>query len=580
MDISVNSITNTPRLFLKLVGPTLRKDGAILICLLFLGMLFELIGLSAMLPIIAILATDGQQTAQSIISPETFKILGWSHAALVRYSVIGLVLFFATKTLFQTFVTWRLAEFTYALQADLSYRLFDGYLHQPYSFFLQRNSAHLSNSVNDEANQAGLGLYQAVVFLAEAMVAVGIILLVIIAVPLVGIAVMAFVAVIGFVMVQHSRAKLSKWGDVSRDHQSMKMHALQQGIEGVKDVKLFGDEERVLEKFQIHSRQRAEAGKHYMSLQALPRLWLEFLAVLGMATMILLFQFSGYDSGTWIPLLGFVVIALIRLVPSANRIVMGLQSLRFYRATVEKVVADLQKAAERSETLHTSPLTFQSNLQIDRVSFTYPGGKDWVLNDVKITIPKGAIVGIDGSSGTGKSTLLDIILGLLPPTTGSVTTDGVAISENLADWQRRIGYVAQSIYIYDDSVRRNIALGQQDDQIDDQLMHTVLCAAKLDKVIANLPEGLGTILGERGIRLSGGQRQRIGIARALYRQPSLLILDEATSALDIETETDVMKSILAHHGQVTIIIASHRPSVMQSCDFVYSLKDREMFQSS
>lgn len=287
--------------------------------------------------------------------------------------------------------------------------------------------------------------------------------------------------------------------------------------------------------------------------------------------------------GTMLPTLSVFVAAAFRMIPSVNKIMSSTQHIRF-NSTVIDLFYDEFKSIEKLGTdkkdlslLKTNE--FKDCLSVKNISFQYEGSESMALSNISLDIKKGEMVGLIGQSGSGKSTLIDIITGILPPLSGYVLADGKNVHQNLRLWQNQIGYVPQSIYLTDESLRKNIAFGIPEDLIDDSVISRAIVATQLDELVKDLPQGVDTIVGERGVRLSGGQRQRIGIARALYRDPAILVLDEATSALDTETESDVMDSIKSFHGLKTIFIIAHRLSTVQNCDRIYVLRKGKLLKS-
>jgi ABC-type multidrug transport system fused ATPase/permease subunit len=282
-----------------------------------------------------------------------------------------------------------------------------------------------------------------------------------------------------------------------------------------------------------------------------------------------------------VPVLGLFATVAFRVLPSVTYAAVGVQRLRQYEPMLDTLRGYLADAepAPLPEPAAGRPRSFLDVLRLERVSYRYPAGHEPALSDVDIEIPHGTTVGFIGGSGAGKSTLVDVVLGLLPPSSGRVTVDGVDIRDDLRGWQRIIGYVPQSIYLCDDTIRRNVAFGVPEKDIDDAAVGRALAAARLDELVASLPDGVDTLVGERGLRFSGGERQRIGIARALYHDPQVLVLDEATSALDTDTERGVMAAVDALHGVKTVIIVAHRLSTVATCDVLHRLDAGRVVQS-
>jgi ABC-type multidrug transport system fused ATPase/permease subunit len=313
------------------------------------------------------------------------------------------------------------------------------------------------------------------------------------------------------------------------------------------------------------------------ALQQFPRLWLELLAIGGLALLVTSMLAQGRDMVSIVPTLGLFAVAAFRLMPSVNRVLAAVQSLRYAHVVIdtlyEEFKLDVPEPVANQANGVTHPVSaFKAEIHLSILGYTYPNATLPAISDISITIQKGQSAGFIGPSGAGKSTLIDVILGLLPPSSGQVLVDGQDIGKNLRAWQDQIGYVPQMIYLTDDTLRRNVAFGLPDGQIDDTAVRRAIRDAQLEEFVASLPDGIESKVGERGVRLSGGQRQRIGIARALYHNPSVLVLDEATSALDSETEVDVMQAITALKGNKTILIVAHRLSTVKNCDQLYQLE--------
>jgi len=302
-----------------------------------------------------------------------------------------------------------------------------------------------------------------------------------------------------------------------------------------------------------------------------PRLALEWLAIFGLAALILGMVVQGRALADAAPIIGAFAAAAFRLMPSLNRILGSIQTLRYMSPVIDILHQQVQWHFGRAfESL--TQLKFGRCIHFENVSFSYKPESGSVLRQVSLMIQKGKTVGFIGASGSGKSTLIDVLLGLLQPECGRVLVDGRDVQENLSAWRAMIGYVPQFIYLTDDTLRRNIAFGVPDDQIDHSAVVDAIKVAQLEAFVADLPEGIDTLVGEQGVRLSGGQRQRIGIARALYRNPDVLVFDEATSALDNKTEQEVMRPIVAMHGLKTIVLIAHRLSTVEHCDYIYKLE--------
>ncbi|MFM7819597.1 MAG: ABC transporter ATP-binding protein, partial [Actinomycetota bacterium] len=301
-------------------------------------------------------------------------------------------------------------------------------------------------------------------------------------------------------------------------------------------------------------------------------MWTELLAMLGLTVVVWVMVWQGRAPERIIPLLGLFVVATWRFVPSINNVINLINSLSYSKPAVNSVYGEFEYIKSQDEIVK-SQVSFNDRVELRNLTFSYANTPAPSLRDVSVVVRKGETVGFIGPSGAGKSTLVDVILGLLPPSSGELLVDGVNMHEHNLEWQSTIGYVAQAIYLTDDTIRRNVAFGIAEKDVDEAALERALKSAQLWEFVESLPQKANTIVGERGIRVSGGQRQRIGIARALYHEPQVLVLDEATSSLDIETETEVMSAIRALQGFKTILIVAHRLSTVQHCDRVYKIED-------
>ncbi len=335
------------------------------------------------------------------------------------------------------------------------------------------------------------------------------------------------------------------------------------------------------ENYEKSGRRTIQAEKWNSVLGNIPRLLIEMVSVCSMLALIAIMIYKGREIETLITSLGAFAMAAVKLLPSANRVVGALNAIAYQEPALDKMLENLQilesedgrSTIEEAAEKKTSPLTLEREISLQNISYSYPNSEQHVLKQAQMSVPVGKSVGIVGTSGAGKTTAVDIMLGLLNPQEGWVLADGVDVMSNYTEWLSHIGYIPQTIFMLDDTIRANVAFGmKREDQTDEQVWYA-LEEAQLAEFVRSLPEGLDTQIGERGVRLSGGQRQRIGIARALYTNPELLIFDEATSALDNETEAAIMESINSLHGRKTMVIIAHRLQTIEGCDIVYRVKD-------
>lgn len=561
---------NTVRKLLAILTPRERVVGLALIGLMFVSMLLEMLGIGIIVPALAAMSSGGA-APKSAAAQAWLEYLGSpSQSQLILLGLCAILVLYVTKTAFLLYSNWRQATFIARFQSRISEQLFRGYMMQPWSYHLGRNTADLVRTLSETATIASacsalLGL------LAESLVLVGILSLLLWHEPLGALSVAALMGFATWILQAATRLRLQRWGSRYWHHIGQAHRIFTEGLQGAKDIKVLGREERLFDQVAHHKREQARLGARNTAAQQLPRLWFELVAVAGLCLLTFVMVREGKTAQAMVPTLGLFAAAAFRMLPSANRLIVGAQTLRFTSAMIDVVHADLSLRSDSPQRA-SQPLAFRDAIRLEGVSFRYKDACTDALADVSMSIACGSAVGLIGGSGAGKSTIVDILLGLLAPTSGRVTVDGVDICSDVRRWQALVGYVPQSIFLADDTIRANVAFGIDPDHIDDNSVRRALAAAQLDGFIAELPEGWNTLVGERGVRLSGGQRQRIGIARALYHDPQVLLLDEATSALDTETEKGVMAAVESLHGEKTLVIVAHRLTTVAGCDVLYRLE--------
>ncbi len=553
--------------------PGHRKYEAIRLCLMLMaGMALEMVGVGLILPVIALLTKPDLIFQHAIVQKMSEYVDLPSQQNLVLIIMVMLVVVYLVKNLYLGFLVWVQSRFIYGMQSEMAQKLFAIYLKQPYTFHLQHNTAHLIRNVQSEIGMFINGFtIPTLLILAEGMVVVGLFSLLMFVEPLGTLAVFGLICTAGGVFYLFVRHRLLNWGQQRQFHEGARIKLLQEGFGGVKDVKLLSREADFLRQYAMHTQQSMKMGQRQYAMLQVPRLWLELLAVTGLAVLMSTMTLQGKPLEGFIPVLALFAAISFRLMPSANRMISAVQQLRFGIPVIKLLSKEFKLEQQAVQSVPVKTEAFNNQIELLDVSYQYPNTEKLALSHVTLTIRKGETIGFVGESGSGKSTLIDLMLGLLTPVSGAIRMDKHDITQDPRPWQCQVGYVPQTIYLSDDTLSRNVAFGIAEQDIDDAAVIRAIKAAQLESFVAGLPEGLDTIVGERGVRLSGGQRQRIGIARALYHDPSVLVLDEATSALDNRTEAEVMEAINALQGKKTILIVAHRLTTVKGCDRIYKL---------
>jgi len=567
----------TARQIWSILLPGQRRSAVVLFALVVAGTFLETLSIGLVVPALAFM-TRGGQAAPPGLTPWIEWLGNPSTSGLILVVLLILLAVYALKSAFLLFVAYWQSRFVTATQASTSRRLYAIYLQQPWLFHLQRHSSDLMRTMN-EAREFSQTCSLFIMTVSEILALGGLISLLLWFEPLGATVVACLLGAAGwlFTVVIHGRSKF--WGRTQRHHSKMAIKHAQQGFGSAKDVKIRGCEDQFLRQFRVHTDALARLAALQSFVYQMPRLWYELLAVAALLLLSTVMVWRGTPSERLIPMLGLFAAVAFRMLPSVNHVTTAIQKLRHSGATLDALQRELGLGQTLPPRPAAIPIRFHDSVLLENVSFRYPTGAHAVLDGISIRIPHGAAVGFVGGSGAGKSTLVDVILGLLPPQSGRVLVDGQDIHDNLRGWQDIIGYVPQSIYLCDESIRSNVAFGVPEDEIDDRAVRRALEAAQLDAFVASLPQGHDTTVGERGVRLSGGQRQRIGIARALYHDPQVLVLDEATSALDSDTEREVMSAVNALHGTKTLIIVAHRLTTVSTCDLLYRLEQGRVVQA-
>nr|WP_155998044.1 ABC transporter ATP-binding protein [Thioalkalivibrio sp. ALMg13-2] len=544
--------------------------------------MLETAGVASVMPFLTVLGNPDVVQTNPVLNA-VYEGLGFSTVDAFIFSLgaaaFGLILFSA---FFRSLTHYVMNRFIEMRRHSIGKRLLETYLRQPYAFFLDRHSGDMAKNILSEVDQLVLNVLRpGMQMVAYSVVIFSLVVLLIVVDPWLALGVAVVIGGLYGLIFGAVRGILGRVGrDRARANQE-RFTAASEALGGIKDIKLLGLEHAYLSRFDGPSNRQARHQATSHTLSEIPKFLIEAVGFGGVIvlTLVLVATQGGMESnalGNVLPVLGLYAFAGYRMLPAAQRIYAGMAQLRFGEAAVENVYNDLHQRTALAELhLHApQPLEPRSTILLENVHYTYPNAGRPALRDISLEIPAGSSVGIIGTTGAGKTTLVDVLLGLLRPTEGRIVVDGRPINDdNLRAWQQALGYVPQEIFLTDSSVAENIALGVPSEQIDrEQVEHCARMAQVHDFIAHDLPDGYDTMVGERGVRLSGGQRQRIGIARALYHEPSVLVFDEATSALDHETEAAVMEAVSVLSSMKTIIMIAHRLGTVSGCDCIVKLE--------
>lgn len=555
----------------------------ILVILMLIGAILETAGISLIVPLMTtILNEDFYRTNEYAIMVCNLLDLHSSKTFMMAI-LIGVALMFALKDAYLLFEYYVQARFVSNNRLSTQREVMNRIIHRPYTYFLNIGSGEVMRRITDDVSGSFTLLSVLLSFFTEVIVSIVVVVAIVVIDPLMACVIMVTLALELVIIYKVIKPVLRKAG-LSRQKAVVSSNKwILQATSGIKELKVAKKEEYFLKQFTHYAKKGVKAEQKKQVLDNAPRLIIEAVTVDALLAFMILLLFRGADAATLLPQLSAFAVAAVRLLPAANRMSAAMNSVAYGEPALDNLLESLQMIRdkndeEKEQNTKLENITFSNKLELKNITFAYPNAENNVLEYADMVIPVGKSVGIVGTSGAGKTTVVDIILGLLKPQSGQVLTDGKDIFLNYPAWLSQIGYIPQMIYMLDDTIRANVAFGIAENEIDDEKIWRALEEAQLKEFVESLPEGIHTTIGERGVRLSGGQRQRIGIARALYTEPTLLILDEATSALDNETETAIMESIHALHGKKTLIIIAHRLTTIEECDMIYRVGDGKITQ--
>ena len=574
--------------FNKLLNGKQKSRIVILALVTIIGAFLEVIGVSLMLPLITAIIQPNIIQNNKLIANVCNILDLHSHRTFVVVCIIAVIFVFIFKDLFLIMQYYIQARFVYNNQFYTQQRMLNGFLRRPYEFFVNAESGEILRVIQSDVT-ATYGLLTIILSMfTETVASLAISITIFIIDPVMTMFVIVMMGMVVIIISKIVKPILKNKGEEKHIHGSLTYKWLIQSITGIKEVKVGAKEGFFEKKFNESGKKYIEAEKWNTVFSNIPRLLIEMVSVSSTLAFIAFMIYRGKDIETLVPTLGAFAMAAMKLMPSANRIVAAMNQIAFQEPSLNKLLRDIEtfemdeirfKAyREQHKNYSKSELSFNDKIELSNITYSYKNSDKLILDNANMIIPIGKSIGIVGASGAGKTTAIDILLGILLPVKGKIVADGVDVMDNYSSWLSHIGYIPQNIFMLDDDINSNVAFGVPKDKIDEEMVMEALKEAQLGEFVKELKDGIYTQIGERGMRLSGGQRQRLGIARALYSKPEILVFDEATSALDNETEAAVMSSINGLHGKKTMIIIAHRLQTIKECDLVYRVENGKIIR--
>ena len=556
-----------------------------LMVLILIGGLLETASASLILPLVSAIL-DEEKFAENRYVMQIRELLGIESIRTFTLCMLGFIIaIYIFKAVFLILQTYLLARFANKNRARCTTNLLWQFLHRPYEYYLYAETSDIIRTIYGDMDNIFNLLLQCMNFASELVVSLCLGVFLLITDWKMCLLMVLLLGVLTLINVKVIKKHLNIAGEGSRITQAGMYKWILQGASGIKDVKVLRKEYYFTDRYSDSAEGYADNQIKYNVLTNLPRLLIEAVAILGILIYVMISMLMGVNIASLMTTIAAFAVAAMRLLPSVNRLNTYIANIAYFEPALDFIYENVNTKGLSEENVlithnpteeYVPALSFKDTIELNDITFAYPNTDKNIFTHADMTVPIGASVGVVGASGAGKSTIVDIMLGLLEVKSGEIMCDGIDAMEHYPEWLSHIGYIPQIIYMLDDIIRRNIAFGVDDSDIDDDRVWAVLKEAQMMDFVKDLPDGLDAQIGERGVRISGGQRQRLGIARALYHNPQILIFDEATSALDNDTETAIMDAIDSLHGQKTMVIIAHRLRTIENCDIIYEVKDEKI----
>ena len=546
-----------------------------LIFLMLIAMILETVGIASLIPLINIFS-DGNLLSNYNIEIY-LKSLNIDIKDNINIFIVFILFFFILKNIFLVFFYYLDSKFIYKVRFDLGVTLFEKYLYRDYLFYVRNNSAKLKEKIIGQTSLFGGALAGLSQIICEGLIIFGLLLFLFLIKPQ-----ETFIILVTGVFLSSSfylmlRSKVYKLGQKRILFNTSLIKSMTEGFDAIKDIMIFKSQKEFRNNLKEDSQNLANVGYKMSFINRLPKIWFEITLIILLTILIFIVGEKNEDYGSIIATVGIFLITSLRILPSASKILQAFQQIKFSESTLDSLEQDLKEKdlKELKKSSEENEFFFQNKIEFKQVNFNYDGSRTNILNDINFQINKNEFIGIIGETGSGKSTLIDLLTGLIKPVSGSIEVDGKSISMNQNSWIKKIGYVPQNVYLTDNTIEKNISFGYDKDFSNEE-MEKAIKNAQLTKFIAGLKNGIKTKVGERAVKISGGERQRIGIARALYRNPDILLFDEATSALDIETENSFFNTLNSLKKKKTIIFITHRRNNLDFFNQVFLIKNNNL----
>ncbi len=562
-----------------------KKQMVLIVFMMLIGGILETLGIALLLPAMQTVLEPDKLSESKYLSA-AYNFLGCT--SVKQFAIIifaSIIVVFVVKNIVLFFINVVQLRFVYTNQFATSRRMMINFMQRPYEYYLNADTSVIQRNITSDVNNMYGLILSCLQLISEMIVFTCLVVMLLLVNPIMTIFIATLLVSVLLIIKYIIKPIMVKAGQDNQDYYSGLFKWIEESVMGIKEIKIANKENFFINGYADCGAGYVNAVQKYNLYNSTPRLLIETISVAGMVGYMLVVIIRGEALSDMVALVGVLGGAATRLLPSANRINNYLTSIAYFEPFFMNVSDNLQteindsnisyKAEDYKKMGDVDKLPVHKTIELKNITYKYPNSESYVLKGADMTIPVGKSIGIVGTSGAGKTTIVDIMLGLLKTETGEILADGVEVREHYPQWLKNIGYIPQTIFMLDSTIRKNVAFGIPDEDIDDDKVWAALKEAQLDEYVRSLPDGLDTTIGERGIRLSGGQRQRIGTARALFEDPEVLVLDEATSALDNETEAAIMDSINRLHGRKTLIIIAHRLQTIEKCDMVYRVSGQK-----